>query len=259
MVKGQYSVVWDTCCDHGQLGASLLKRYRNAGEGLGLEENVDKSQTINFVDIGPEIIQELNNNLQTYFGPPNSTVIPVSWQTYCMSTTELPLKSSQYPQLIIIAGVGGDLMSDMVDAILKRCPQLDLHFLLCPVHHQTTLRKTLRQHKCTLLEESLVMENKRVYECILVSSDNGRVDTNKKVDSAYKTNPVSLIGEAIWQIKSEKEHVVALNYASKRFGHYKRTLAGMNQNDSPAIEEAQFLLEQYQQVLTKLSLKLYSD
>lgn len=202
MVTGKYAHIWDCCCDHGLLGANLLTSHNES--------------TLHFVDIVPELMQTLESKLQRFYPTAH-------WQTHCIDVARLPIE--QYPgnHLIIIAGVGGDLMIEFIKAIIKKNNQQTLHFLLCPVHHQFALRQTLINLKMSLLDEALVEDNKRFYEVLLVSS-------------SAEHGSINAVGDAIWQANSAEQAEVASNYLTKTLNHYQRIEQGKADNVKKIVE-----------------------
>lgn len=225
LVTETYDHIWDCCCDHGLLGAALLARKNNTDQGM-----------IHFVDIVPALMDELHQKLSQFY-PLDKSTTHAQWKTHCLDVKQLPL--SQYPgkQLVIIAGVGGDLTREFVVAICNAFPQQDIDFLLCPVHHQYTLRSQLIKLKMKLKQECLIEENKRFYEIMLVSTNNQH-DTNKELEDIHLT------GQAIWQSQNQLQHKVVQNYLTKTLKHYQRMqLSGA--------EHAAKILEDYQRINLK--------
>lgn len=194
MVVDNYDHIWDCCCDHGLLGDALLAKCT--------------APHIHFVDIVPELMGELKKKLRRFF-PADSGSIS-QWQVHCMDVAALPLQEHSGKHLVIIAGVGGDLTAEFVREIHLRCPNVEIDFLLCPVHHQFTLRQQLIHCDFHLIDETLMLENQRFYEILLVS--------NKKL-SASSINPV---GSLIWKANSPEQSRIAAGYLSKTLAHYKR-------------------------------------
>ena len=207
MVNSPYQHIWDCCCDHGLLGASLLTRQA--------------APNIYFVDIVAELINELEHKLKQFYSDS-----PVAWSTLCLDVTQIPLSQYEGKQLVIIAGVGGDLMTELVEGIVSNNPNTDIDFLLCPVHHQFTLRKKLIELDFSLKAELLIEENKRFYEIISVSSTT----KNKKV---------SLVGDKIWQADSLKQAAIIKRYFDKTLSHYQRIQSGKTSNVQNIIDAYQ--------------------
>ncbi len=143
LITTDYDHIWDTCCDHGHLGTSLIAHQ--------------KAPSIHMVDIVPELITPLDDKLTRLFSNPYSpsnsdasSPPPTQWETHCLNISALPLQ--QYPgkHLIIIAGIGGDLMIECMKSIISKHPALEIDFLVCPVRHLHTLRQQLIELKMTL-------------------------------------------------------------------------------------------------------------
>jgi len=199
MVTEQYDHIWDCCCDHGLLGAALLTRQA--------------APHIHFADIVPELMHELENKLQHFYPQHSKPESNVQWQVHCVDATALPLQEFSGKHLVIIAGVGGDLMTELVEAIYQKNSTLDIDFLLCPVHHQFTLRQRLIALDFSLRTEALIVENQRFYEILLVSTIK---------DIRNKHASISPVGSLIWQSSTPEQSKITIDYLKKTLDHYKR-------------------------------------
>ena len=194
MVTEHYDHIWDCCCDHGLLGAALLARQA--------------APHIHFVDQVPELMHELEYKLAQFY--PTTAESYSHWKTHCLDVKTLPLNAFNGRHLVIIAGVGGELMTELVRTIYQNNPTLDIDFLLCPVHHQFTLRQQLIEFDFSLKNEILITENQRFYEILLVStSDN----SHAKIHAA---------GTLIWQSSTPQQSKIAADYLQKTLAHYNR-------------------------------------
>ncbi len=201
MVISQYDHIWDCCCDHGLLGFALLSSQANS--------------KVHFVDIVAELMADVEKKLERFY--PNSV-----WKTHCLDVAKLPLTQYKGKHLIIIAGVGGDLMIKFIEAIHQQHKNLNIDFLLCPVHHQFSLRQKLIKLDFTLKDEVLIEENRRFYEILLVSSLSEKLD--ESLDK--KHNKISAVGNKIWQSTSSKQAEVVDKYLQKTISHYQRIQQG---------------------------------
>ncbi|ENS5605185.1 tRNA (adenine(22)-N(1))-methyltransferase TrmK [Vibrio mimicus] len=197
-VNRHYDHIWDCCCDHGLLGAALLKQH--------------PSTTVHFVDIVPSLIEKVTLDLTLYF--PVTTDSP-RWRTYCLDVRDLPLEENAGSHLVIIAGVGGDLMTEFIAELAKRHPSKTFDLLLCPVHHTYTLREQLIALNAELKSERLVEENQRIYELLHV-----QINPNSPVHG------LSCVGEALWHATNEDQQKIAQRYLQQLQQHYQRKVQG---------------------------------
>lgn len=196
MVSTDYDHIWDCCCDHGLLGAALLARQA--------------APHIHFVDIVPELMRELENKLQRFYPTKSTQESHAQWKVHCINVSSLPLHEFRGKHLVIIAGIGGDLMTELVNAIHQQHPTLDIDFLLCPVHHHFRLRQQLIQLDFSLKTEVLIKENQRFYEVIFVST---------AMHPDAKINPV---GSLIWHSDTPEQATLVSDYLQKTLDHYRR-------------------------------------
>lgn len=201
MATQQYEHIWDCCCDHGLLGFALLSSQTDS--------------TIHFVDIVPELMAEVENKLERFCPS-------LPWKAHCLDVAKLPLTQYQGKHLVIIAGVGGDLMKQFIEAIYQQHKSLNIDFLLCPVHHQFSLRQKLIELDFSLKDEVLIEENQRFYEILLVSSLSKELSKENK--------KISPIGDKIWQSTSSKQTEMVVKYLHKTLNHYQRIQQGAQQN-----------------------------
>ena len=224
MVSSQYDHIWDCCCDHGLLGAKLVTRKA--------------APYVHFVDLVPELMDQLKNKLERYFPideAPNIYSLSYSqWHVHCMDLCQLQLQELKGKHLVIIAGVGGDLMSTMVKAIAQNNAAADIDFLLCPVHHQYTLRQQLIALDLGLKAETLMIENRRYYEIILASPHN---------DNGVST--ISPVGDSIWQCLNQEEFNLASGYLNKTLEHYQRKQLKRGAEVQPIIDAYSAVTLQY--------------
>lgn len=209
MITEPYDHIWDCCCDHGLLGMSLLARQA--------------AQHIHFVDIVPELITALEQKLQQYFPP---RVGRSQWHVYCTDVAELnlpdePLKPQR--QLIIFAGISGERMITLVNALLNRHSNQNLDLLLCPIRHTYQLREALLAQNLGLINEKLVSEKRRFYELIHVSPTANQ--------------PIALVGSTMWDFVQQDHR----DYLQQTIAHYQRKSLGTN-------NEAAQILAAYRQL-----------
>jgi tRNA (adenine22-N1)-methyltransferase len=185
MVSIAYDHIWDCCCDHGLLGIMLLERRA--------------AKAIHFVDVVEPLIAEVKCKLERTF--PDR----FDWQVHCQDVSALKLPDLG-SQLIIIAGVGGDLIIDLVRAINRAYPQHQLEFILCPIRHNYKVRKDLIALGFGLINEKIINEGKQFYEVIHVS--------------VSAQTPISKVGSIMWDLSKS----VHQQYLSRTLAHYQRLL-----------------------------------
>lgn len=221
MVTYQYDHIWDCCCDHGLLGFSLLSHQTNS--------------MIHFVDIVPELMAKVESKLTRFY---SSSI----WKTHCLDVAKLPLTQYEGRHLIIISGVGGDLMVEFITAIYQQHQNINIDFLLCPVHHQFSLRQKLIALNFSLKDEVLIEDNQRFYEILLVSSFNKTL-SQELGDKNRLINPV---GNKIWQSASSEQTEVVDKYWHKTLNHYLRIQQGSMKNNE---NNVQYIIDAYKAIM----------
>ena len=194
MINDQYEHIWDCCCDHGLLGAALLKRHA--------------AKQIHFVDVVSELMCDLEKKLQRFY-PPSLSNNNSQWQVHCLDVGQLNLAEKNQRQLIIIAGVGGDLTVTLVKQIIERHPEHDLEFILCPVHHIYKVRSAMHQLGLGLIDEYLMQENGRFYEVLHLAS--------------HSQTALSPVGSIMWDFEHEQHQ----DYLRNTLEHYQRIADGL--------------------------------
>lgn len=191
MITEPYGEIWDCCCDHGFLGAALLQR--------------GAAETIHFVDVVPGLTLALEDKLTQLSSGPLAGRL---WQVHCMDVAQLELPDNAGRQMVIIAGVGGDLTLEMVEAISRNHPDRELEFMLCPVHHIYKVRTRLAELGFGLIDETLIEENRRFYEVLHLSNREDR--------------SLSDVGSDMWDLSRSTDQ----NYLQRLLDHYGRVAAG---------------------------------
>ena len=186
--KNEFQHIWDCCCDHGYLGQQLMTDHPNS--------------QIHFVDVVPHLISEVEDRLNA-----STNSLANNWAVHCMDAATIRLDDKQ-SHLVIIAGVGGDLLIEMVSSIVSHHSELMLNrkldFILCPVRQLHKVRTGLNALKLGLVSEQIVEENNLFYEVIHVSNQSDKA--------------VSLVGEAMWDL-SNPAHV---SYQQTMIRHYEK-------------------------------------
>ena len=182
----EFQHIWDCCCDHGYLGQQLMTDHPNS--------------QIHFVDVVPHLIAEVEDRLNA-----STNSLANNWAAHCMDAATIRLDDKQ-THLVIIAGVGGDLLIEMVQDIVSNhsATANRIDFLLCPVRQLHKVREGLNTLELGLISEQIVKDNHLFYEVIQVSNQSA--------------SPVSLIGCEMWNL-SEHEHI---EYRDTMICHYEK-------------------------------------
>lgn len=203
MIVGNYQNIWDCCCDHGLLGFNLLQR-KAAGK-------------IHFVDIVETLTSALTIKLKHFF---SGEEFNNCWQVHNIDAGKISLSTEtiENNDLVIIAGVGGDRVIEIVNQIIDRYPQRTIEFLLSPIHHNYKVRQALIKNNMGLINEKLINENNRFYELMHVSTNSA--------------TPISSIGSILWDF-SQPETAI---YLDKTIAHYQRQAQDPKKNVKQILE-----------------------
>lgn len=208
-----YDNIWDLCCDHGRLGLHLHERHPDSQIYL-----VDKVASI--IDKLVIDFNELNDG-RLHFKTADACQLNIH---------------AEKPTVIIIAGVGGQNIINILESILPRLSgNGKLEFILSPNGHMFELRKFLKDSGFHLIEEAFIKEKGFCHEHLWLGykqQENGVTD-----DALFK--PVPDIGDAIWQDMTDTKR----EYICKLIKHYRRML---DNHHSPFYKDA---LAAYQRLL----------
>ncbi len=168
LVPNHCDYIYDICCDHGQIGMSLLPHH-----------------FVHFIDQIPSITEELIKRLI-------ATDIPIR-DKYKVSTESAT--KSQYISTnntcYILAGIGGVLACEIISRIDEVYQDGD--YILVSVHKNVIqVRNHLNNLGYRLTQELLVKDNDKYYEILLVSK--------------IGADNITEIGSLMWQ-KADKLHM----------------------------------------------------
>ncbi|WP_028468596.1 tRNA (adenine(22)-N(1))-methyltransferase TrmK [Neptunomonas japonica] len=210
MITKEYEHIWDCCCDHGLLGFLLLQR--------------SAAKVVHFVDIAEPLVLEVETKLQRFFPEPQVN----HWQVHAVNVAQLRLAEvscidDSGRHLMIIAGVGGELLIELVEGLLNENPQQEMEFLLCPILHTYKVRNALILMGFYLIDECLVKENNRYYEILHVSLDASKA--------------ISPVGSIMWDFTQEDHQA----YLKRTLGHYQRVFQTTDREGRKVLEDYQAL------------------
>lgn len=157
------------------------------------------SSQVHFVDVVQHLIDEIETRL--------ASVPQKNGLAQCGDVAMINLHEGK-DHLVIIAGVGGDLLLEMVRSIVSRHSSLmktnRLDFILCPVRQLHKVRQGLNDLKLGLISEKIVQDNKLFYEIIQVSNQS--------------PVSISLVGETMWDLSLDDHR----SYRDTMMAHYQK-------------------------------------
>lgn len=174
LVPSSNDVLWDLCCDHGNIGLSASKHHQQ--------------MNIKFVDQVQSIIDKLNNRLVEIKDNRLSTI--------CESAT-LVNYNNDLKNTFLIAGVGGDLTIKILKQILSTNNTVKNTFIISPHNNISNVREYLVSSGLKLETEILVEDNNQFYEMIVLNNSSAKVPTK--------------FGHEIWKTMDEDHQLYIKN------------------------------------------------
>jgi tRNA (adenine22-N1)-methyltransferase len=175
-----YDIIWDCCCDHGYLGLNLRHQ--------------EIAQEIIFVDQVPALIRLVEQRIEKYSASRCQAITADVGDLYF---------DPEKKHLVIIAGIGGENIAIMLEAIRQKRGFSNIDFLFCPTTAQYHLRRYLSKYTFVSIEEKLISENNRDYELIATRQD-------------MSDTPISQTG-TFW----DTEQPAHRRYLNKLIKHYR--------------------------------------
>jgi len=141
-------------------------------------------------------------------------------------------------EVIVIAGMGGILIRDILDANSGTAESAKL-LILQPMRDSDKIRKWLFEHGFDIIDEELVKEQDKIYEVIWA----------KSIGKVREAKGLLLIGDKIIQ----KKHPLAAEYINKKISGLEKVIADLegmyNENCRDRVEECKELTDFYREVL----------
>jgi tRNA (adenine22-N1)-methyltransferase len=187
-----YDCIWDCCCDHGYLGRKMLQHKL--------------AETVCFVDQVSHITEKLSVQLEK---EPSG-----NYQVHTGDAGEL-FFSGDERHLVIIAGVTGNNVITIIQAILDNLPSMAKHqpqidFIACPTRGSYDVRSFMITRNCSLKGEFIISEKGRQYEVIYISAPGNTIPSSRQ-------KPISAVGN-MWDGKCADHG----KYIDERIRHYQR-------------------------------------
>lgn len=142
--------IWDLCCDHGELA-------------IAIAEQVPMSKVI-AVDIVPQIIQNLNNKLQSKYELLKTDTFKICQATLMTICQDAKLCRTRGDDMAIICGVGSDMIIDIINSLQIKPQKL----ILCSHKNPVKLRNYLNSSQWGIVSEHLFYDRGQYYECYVM-------------------------------------------------------------------------------------------
>lgn len=140
-------------------------------------------------------------------------------------------------EVIVIAGMGGILIRDILDESLKVAESAKL-LILQPMRDSGKLRKWLLKHGFDIFDEELVKEQDKIYEVLWA----------KPTGEAREVNRLLLIGDRL----IEKKHPLLTEFINRKTNELEMVMAALEDIDSDncreRAEECRVMLTYYREV-----------
>jgi tRNA (adenine22-N1)-methyltransferase len=141
-------------------------------------------------------------------------------------------------EVIVVAGMGGILIKDLLDKDVKVAESAKL-LILQPMRDSDRVRKWLYQYSFDIIDEELVKEQDKIYDVIWA----------RLVSEAREANGLMLIGEKI----IKKKHPLAVEYINKKIRELEKVLEDLEGMDFESCreraKECTMLINYYLEVL----------
>ncbi|MBU5456022.1 tRNA (adenine(22)-N(1))-methyltransferase [Caproiciproducens sp. MSJ-32] len=122
---------------------------------------------------------------------------------------------------VIIAGMGGNLIVNILEDSIKKVNELD-YLILQPAQNPEVLREYLYNNNYEIIKEDLCLDENIYYELFKVKRKNGE---NTKLDPIYYEVSPKLIME---------KHPLLKDYLNLKIENYKRILSYINEDTENA-------------------------
>lgn len=212
LINSDFDEIWDCCCDHGLLGFQVLAQ--------------SKAKKVHFVDRVSPLIDTISKKLDLHFKPLLAPQSPerkdqtqqTSYELHALDliVQSLPL-SANNKHLLIIAGIGGELLINMLSKIITEHSDKAFELIICPVNQLYSVREYLSEVEFTLKSEHIVSENKRFYEVLHLLPPS-----NQAIAKTEKTKQISPTGEEQWNLTKASHQ----KYLTNLLSHYQNKLNG---------------------------------
>lgn len=143
------TLLWDLCCDHGAVGRAVLETRPDC--------------EVIFNDIHKDIMARLGTQLQELEAS--------NYQLNIGPAQNIQL-SDQPNQAIVLAGVGAEQCIEILEQLFTTPAGRQAYLIVSPATKTYYVRKFLCQYGAHLLDEKVVIENKRGYEILCIQAES---------------------------------------------------------------------------------------
>lgn len=134
---------------------------------------------------------------------------------------------------ITIAGMGGRLIADILEAGKEKLPQIE-RLILQPNNREDDVRAWLEEHDFKLVAESMVEEHGKFYEILVAEPGAQKLTALERRFGPYLLQEVSLVFRKKWELEADKlqyalaqipnEHQVERTRIEEKINHIKEVL-----------------------------------
>ena len=194
LISSEYIDVWDTCCDHGQLGLAFLETSKSKVYFVDQVESITKKLKLRLNSI-PELDDK-------------------NYEILCCEAQII--KIEKHKTLICISGVGGEVVIQIIKELAKHNDLSDCDFLLSPQYQLFEVRSFLRENNFKRLNEGLVFEGKWGRELLLVRQGSGEEidEIGKSLFDTKNQLHLDYLNGIISHLENKKNLKVAKKYMS---------------------------------------------
>jgi len=148
-VPATTSEFWDLCCDHGAIGRAILESRQPC--------------PVVFNDIHSDIMAKLQRRL--------TALQAENYRMYIGPAEQLVLTDSPQPTLML-AGVGAEQCIIILSHLFAQPSSASATFIISAATKMHRVRQFLIDQGVFLVHESVVTENKRSYEILIIGRDS---------------------------------------------------------------------------------------
>lgn len=208
----------DVGTDHGYLPIYLIK---NSKIDKAIASDVSKGSLAKAIE---EVKKEkLQNKIETRLG-----------------SGLMVIKQEDKLDTIVLAGMGGILISELLTEKLEYIKKSDIEFIVQPVQSPESVRKFFQKEKFTIIEEKLAKADGRIYHIIKAKYDEAYKMLNYESETDYE------IGKAIIESNDKAQKELRLELLDYKLKEQLKIKAQLETLDRKSVES------RYEEVVCKI-------